>query len=265
MQKGRLVLPLISLLRENIFKQISIAKKKKLFNFFFYSNWFNRRMHFWSTILFHSTRHFYSVTRFLCSNLPKEVWKPVSWDHKIWKMSKVLTSANSGLESRVTLEAVKCMWASERAHSNTPPFALPGSTHPVQSARLFKYMQEDYFQVGPIQACIQITTFVDPFSSQRTAQLPRLPLQFPQAPFFLLSTSFPKTMFSNLSMLFQHLCVTVKEVIQQGQAASLKKFGKAYGNNTLAVLLQGYPVQLEWHFPLTQRWTLNSSTLTFYY
>lgn len=35
MQKGRLVLPLISLLRENIFKQISIAKKKKLFNFFF--------------------------------------------------------------------------------------------------------------------------------------------------------------------------------------------------------------------------------------
>lgn len=83
--------------------------------------------------------------------------------------------------------------------------------------------------------------------------------------FFLLSTSFPKTMFSNLSMLFQHLCVTVKEVIQQGQEASLEKFGKAHGNNTLAVLLQGYPVQLEWQFPLTQRWTLNTITLTFYY
>lgn len=66
--------------------------------------WFKTSLHFSPTIFLYNTRHFQSVNQFLCSNLPKEVWKSVSWENEICKMSNVLMRAVSGLESRITLK-----------------------------------------------------------------------------------------------------------------------------------------------------------------
>lgn len=109
------------------------------------------------------------------------------------------------------------MWASWVCNwgeiSNTPPISLCSSTQPAQSARLFKYRQEDPFLVGTkgTTTCFQISTFPVLVLQKRSTHYLDFWFSFLHSP-PLLSTSkqsFPKTLLSSLFLLFQHLSSSV--------------------------------------------------------